>query len=215
MRLVRAALSAAAILAAAPSCSQGDAAGAPDELTPDAAQMGEADAPIRIVEYASTTCGHCANFHTTLFEHVKQNWIDTGQAHLTMRVLPTDPVELSVTGSLLARCAGQDRYFDVLADLFATQNELIESAQTGAAPAYYEGVGARHGVGAGQLRACLADEAGIAQINASIEAARASGVTGTPTFIINGEQHGFVGDLDTAAEWDAAMEAALARGPQE
>lgn len=213
MRLLTAVLP-LAILAATPACSQGDGQAAPAAPTPDAATLGDPNAPVRIVEYASTTCPHCADFHTTLFGYVKEKWIDTGQAHLTMRVLPTAPAELSVTGSLLARCAGPERYFDVLGELFTSQDALIENAQAGTLRDYYEAIGGRHGVSPDELGACLNSEEGVAQINASIEAARAAGVTGTPGFIINGEQHGFVGDLETTEAWDEAMDAALTRAPQ-
>lgn len=212
MRLLPAAFAAAALFAVTAACSQ-DAesatGGAPTAgpSGPNAATLGEADAPVEIVEYASTTCPHCAAFHATLFPHIKSEWIDTGRARLTMRPLPTAPTELAVAGFQIARCAGPERYFDVLDDLFTTQDQLFQAAQGGTLEAYYEGVAEQNGVDAGRVPECFADEEGIAQINASLDSARENMVGGTPSFLINGVLHS-AAELSDEASWDAALQAA-------
>lgn len=211
--------------AQAPDAATTDAAPAPSQdapqsppmstadASPDAATLGQADAPVTIVEYASTTCPHCANFHATLFPHIRETWIDTGQAKLIMRPLPTAPAQLAVAGFLTARCAGEgEAYFAALGDLFETQNRMFEAAQSGELQAYFEGLGADHDVTPAELEQCFADEEGLAQINASITAAQADMVAVTPSFVINGTTYSAAA-LQDAASWDQAVQAALDAGP--
>jgi protein-disulfide isomerase len=195
---------------AAPGAPADDAMMTPiPAASPDAATLGDADAPVTIVEYASTTCPHCANFHATLFPHIKSQWIDTGRAKLVMRPLPTAPAQLAVASFLVATCAGEgEAYFDALGDLFATQEELFAAAQGGDLQAYYDGVGARHGVTPAELEQCLGDENALAGIQASIDAAVADMIQGTPGFVINGVTYQ-AGELPDTASWDATLQAAL------
>jgi protein-disulfide isomerase len=178
------------------------------DASPDAATLGDANAEVTIIEYASVTCPHCATFHETLFPHIKENWIDTGRAKLVMRPLPTQPAQLAVAGFLLASCAGEgEDYFEVLDALFTTQDAMFAAAQDGTIQAYFEGVGADHGVTPEAFEMCLGDEARLAQINASMLASDADMVTGTPSFVINGTPHG-ADELATPESWDAALQAA-------
>lgn len=89
--------------------------------------MGKADAPITIIEYASTTCGHCADLHTQGLPKIKADWIDTGKARLIYRDFPTGPAHLSIGASMIAHCAGPDRYFGVLALIMEQQNKWLGS----------------------------------------------------------------------------------------
>ena len=68
---------------------------------------GKADAPVTIIEYASMTCPHCANFHKTTYPALKSKYIDTGKVKFIFREFPLD--ELAVAGSMLARCAAGDK----------------------------------------------------------------------------------------------------------
>lgn len=205
MRTTPASLLAAAALTLA--CVAGPAAA--QGVSPDAAVLGDPDAPVTIVEYASTTCPHCAQFHATLFPHVKEQWIDAGRAKLILRPLLTAPAELSAAGFLLARCAGEgEAYFDALGDLFETQPELTDAMQAGTLQAYYEGVGGRHGVSPDELNACFADEAGLAQIEAAAASAAEDGVNTTPGFVIGGRTY-TADELATEAALDAALQAAF------
>jgi protein-disulfide isomerase len=122
--------------------------------------------------------------------------------------LPTAPVDLAVAGFLLARCAGEDQYFTVLGDLFETQETLFASANQAELIAYYEGIAAANGVDPDAMDLCFADQAGIDQINAAIEASNAHGVPGTPAFVINGVLTPSA-QLQDEAGWDAALQAAL------
>src|SRR5690554_935145 len=88
--------------------------------------LGKADAPVTIVEYASMTCPHCANFHKTTFPELKKKYIDTGKVRFIFREFPLDP--LAAGGFMLARCAGKDdktKYFAMVETLFHQQKEWV------------------------------------------------------------------------------------------
>ena len=83
------------------------------------AAMGADNAPVTIIEYASMTCPHCAHFATTTFPELKEKYIDTGKVRFILREFPFDPV--AAGAFMLARCAGKDKYFEVVDMLFRTQ----------------------------------------------------------------------------------------------
>ena len=80
---------------------------------PDVTEMvlGEADAPVEIIEYASYTCPHCANFHQSTFKQLKKDYIDTGKVRFVFREVYFD--KYGMWASLLARCSGPERFFGV------------------------------------------------------------------------------------------------------
>lgn len=114
-------LCAALVALSAPAVS---AAGTDDGFPIDR-MLGKADAPITIIEYASTTCGHCATFHKATLPEVKKNWIDTGKARLIYRDFPTGPAGLSIGASMIAHCAGPERYFGVLGLIMDQQDKWL------------------------------------------------------------------------------------------
>src|SRR5688572_8278560 len=102
-------LAAAAALLAACGQGGGDAQVASDDMV-----MGKADAPVTVIEYASVTCSHCANFNATVFPAFKAKYVDTGQVKYVLREFLTPPVPIAAAGFLIARCAGPDKYFGVV-----------------------------------------------------------------------------------------------------
>ena len=83
--------------------------------------LGKADAPVTIVEYASMTCPHCANFHKTTYPALKSKYIDTGKVRFIFREFPLD--DLAVAASMLARCAGGEKTLALIDVLFASQDK--------------------------------------------------------------------------------------------
>jgi protein-disulfide isomerase len=83
--------------------------------------LGKADAPVTIIEYASMTCPHCANFHKTTYPALKAKYIDTGKVKFIFREFPLD--ELAVAASMLARCAGGEKAIAMIDVLFASQEK--------------------------------------------------------------------------------------------
>lgn len=171
-------------------------------------EMGKADAPVAIVEYASTTCGHCRAFHDEAFPKLKEAYIDTGKAKLVWMVMPTPPAEISMAGAAIARCAGEDKFFAVIDDLFEHQGDLIESARNPwRLQKNLRELGARHGLNADQVGTCIDDKA-IEEITRKHALEAPAFVTGTPAFVIAGA------DIEQTFEaLSAAIDAELAKQP--
>jgi protein-disulfide isomerase len=81
--------------------------------------LGSATAPVTIIEYASMTCPHCAHFAEKTLPELQTRYIDTGKVRFIFREFPLDP--LAAGGFMLARCAGKDKYMQVVETLFARQ----------------------------------------------------------------------------------------------
>ena len=168
--------------------------------------MGDPNAPVLITEYASTTCGHCRAFHEQVFPELKAKYIDTGKARLQWVVMPTPPQAISLAGAAIARCAGEDKFFAVIDDLFDHQNEIIESGRNPwRLQKNLRELGARHGLNADQVGTCIDDEALLELTRKYVQESPAF-VTSTPTFLIGGE------DVDQTMEaLSAAIDAELAK----
>ncbi len=147
--------------------------------------LGNADAPVTIVEYASLTCSHCAEFHGQVLPKIKKAYIETGKARLIYRDFPLD--RLALAGSMLARCAGPERYFGFIDILFKDQSRWSEARD----PVQALGRIARLG-GMSQARfdACLKDES----VQRFVLEQRLAGgrdykISSTPTLIIDGRKY--------------------------
>jgi protein-disulfide isomerase len=170
------------------------------------AVMGSAAAPVEIVEYASTTCGHCKAFHEEVLPELKAKYVDTGMAKLVYRVMPTPPPELSVAGAALARCAGEEKFFAVIDDLFQNQETLINAMrQPRRLQRELTELGSRHGLSADEVGSCIAFEP-LTQHLVDIARAAPSSVTGTPAFNVNGVDV----EGNTLEALSAAIDSALA-----
>lgn len=148
--------------------------------------MGEPNAPITIVEYASTTCGHCGTFHNQVLPKIKAEWVDTGKAKLVYRDFPTGPAALSVGASMIAHCAGPDRYFPVLGYIFQSQEKWMSSK----APLNeLKRIALLAGMKGDQVDACLQRKDLANGIQMRAQAAQAAdGIESTPTVLINGKK---------------------------
>lgn len=145
--------------------------------------LGRADAPVTVIEYASFTCPHCAHWAHDVLPAVKARWIDGGQVRLIYRDLPTPPGEASSLAAKLTRCVAPERAFAVIETLFAQQ----EPARLMRWPAgWFLNAIDQGGRPPQEVAACVDDPATEAALNADLDGARAAGVTGTPTFFVNG-----------------------------
>ena len=81
--------------------------------------LGNADAPVTLIEYASLTCPHCANFAKETLPGVKKDYVETGKVKLIYRDYPLD--NLAMRAAIMARCAPKERYFGLVETLFASQ----------------------------------------------------------------------------------------------
>jgi protein-disulfide isomerase len=147
--------------------------------------LGKDDAPITVVEYASMTCGHCANFHNTVFPVLKEKYIDTGKVRFIMREFPLD--NLAAGASMLARCAGGDKTFPLIGALFHTQ-ETWAFVRGDPRPELFK-VAKQAGFTQESFDKCLADQKLLDDISAvRTRGTEQFGVNSTPTFFINGKK---------------------------
>ncbi len=145
--------------------------------------IGNADAPITIVEYASMTCPHCATFHKEIYPQIKEAWIDSGKARMVFRHFPLDALALRASG--LAECMEGDRFFGFVDVLFATQANWSRSGDPLKA---LQGLAKQAGLSEAASRACLNDEATLRRIlQQRQDATEKFDINSTPSFVINGE----------------------------
>jgi|SRR5262249_23121734 len=145
--------------------------------------LGEAEAPVTIVEYASMTCPHCAAFHETTYPELKKRYIDTGKVRFIFREFPLDP--LAAAGFMLARCAGEGKYYPMIETLFHQQKTW--AVQKPIPPLL--AIAKQAGFSQQSFEQCLANQKLLEDIEKVRErAANKFGVNSTPTFFINGER---------------------------
>jgi protein-disulfide isomerase len=168
------------VVLALTACSGKDAA----PVEGDMALGAPEGAKVTVVEYASVTCSGCAAWNEEVWPQFKARYVDTGKVRYVFREFPTPPQDVAVAGFLLARCAGEDRYFHVIDQIMRSLPEL----HSGTPPRDILLRTAREaGLSEAQFQTCIADPAGVAALEKRIKAAQEAGVTGTPTFMINGE----------------------------
>ena len=144
--------------------------------------QGPADAPVTIVEYASMTCPHCSHFHETTYPEMKMKYIDTGKVRFIFREFPLDP--LAAAASMLARCAGKDKFFPLIEAFFSQQKDWV--VQKPLQPMF--AIAKQAGFTQQSFDECLANQ----QLLNGIEQTRTRAqekfsVNSTPTFFINGK----------------------------
>jgi protein-disulfide isomerase len=147
--------------------------------------VGSADAPYTIVEYASMTCPHCAEFQTDVFPELKTKYIDTGKARYMLREFPLD--NLAAAAFMLARCSGDDRYYPIVDALFETQ-ETWAAPGTDAKDKLLQ-IARQAGISKDQFDQCLANKDLFGKIVKTREIAHEKfQVDSTPTFFVNGKR---------------------------
>jgi protein-disulfide isomerase len=146
--------------------------------------LGAPEAPVTIVEYASMTCPHCAEFHNKTYPELKKRYIDTGKVRFIFREFPLDP--LAAAGSMLARCAGEGKYFPMIETLFHQQKTW--AVQQPLPP--LRQIAKQAGFTEQSFDQCLANQKLLDDLEKGRERASSKfGVTSTPTLFINGKKH--------------------------
>lgn len=155
--------------------------------------LGSADAPNMVIGYSSFSCSHCADFHTQSLPALKQQYLDKGLATFVYRDFYLDTT--SLRGAMVARCAGDGRFYAVLDVIYQSQSTWARSADAwGALQKTLRDAGLSQTL----MDACLATpglEAGVTAIRQ--QGIDAHGINGTPTFIVNGNK--VVGNVPLAA----------------
>lgn len=195
IRFTRRAAVAAISVIALTACGAADTSNA-QEGTPGSSgialtdiALGDADAPVTIVEYASWTCPACLQFHTDVIPMLKADYVETGQVKFVFREFPTPPANISVAGFAIARCAGEDRYYDAIDDLFAAQTNVLNLARSGGdIEGALRAVASSYGIEGDGFNDCLANKDVTYAIGESVMKGDSQGVNSTPTVFLNGEK---------------------------
>jgi protein-disulfide isomerase len=165
--------------------------------------MGNPDAPVKLVEFASMTCSHCAEFAETGFTPLTEKYVKSGQVSFELRNYVRDPIDLAA--SLLARCNGPAAYFAMTEQMFAEQASWFEKMknmppaeqarlqglpQTQVPAALAQAIGLdqfaqARGVPAEKVQACLSDPAAVQKLVAITNSGNTDyQIPGTPAFLI-------------------------------
>lgn len=175
--------------------------------------MGNPAAKVKLVEYGSLACPHCRHFEETGYKPLVQNYVRTGRISYEFRNLLLNSPDIAV--SLLAHCAGPGKFFPMAEVVYATQPQWFEKVggMTDAQKAEidklsdserivrlgeiagFPQIAARFGITPQQAHQCLSDPKGVERLINGTKAAEDSGITHTPTFLINGKE-------SEAATWE-------------
>ena len=156
----------------------------PDAM-PDLA-LGSDTAPVTIIEYASMTCPHCANFEETTFPELKKRYIDTGKVRFILRDFPLD--SLAGAAFVLAHCAAKgdkNKYYSMVETLFRQQRTWAVEKPVPPLMA----IAKQAGLSEQDFNACLSNQkAWDAMESVRQRAMKEFKVESTPTFFVNGTQ---------------------------
>ena len=156
--------------------------------------LGKEDAPVKIVEYMSLTCPHCAHFAVNTFDTIKQKYVDTGKVRFIIREFPFDP--RAAAAFMLARCAPQEQYMPMVEMLFKQQIAWASPDVDGRAALLQ--MSKLAGFTEDSFTKCLTNQKLLDDVNSVRErAAKDFGVNATPTFLINGKR--YAGDMSVGA----------------
>ena len=146
--------------------------------------LGQLDASVTIIEYASMTCPHCAEFHAGAFQTLKKEYIETGKVKFIYRDYPLD--RLALAAAMMARCAPKERYYPILDIIFKTQSNWAKQADPTAALSQ---IGLLSGISKKTYNSCLNNKniyEGVMKIRN--EGGEKFNIQSTPTILINGKK---------------------------
>jgi len=145
--------------------------------------LGDPNAKVTVVEYASDTCSHCARFDAQVFPAFKAKYIDTGKVYYKFREFLTPPESVAAAGFLLARCAGKDKYFGVVEAIFRGQPQLFA---TGDAHGFLLRIAQSAGLTEAQFDACEQNQAALDALQQRVKTALDNHIDSTPSFFVDG-----------------------------
>jgi protein-disulfide isomerase len=188
------------------ACNKGGQPVSADEMS-----LGDPNAKVTVIEYASVACPICARFNIEVFPDFKKKYIDTGKVHYVAREALTGNPALAASGFLLARCAGKDKYFQVTDAVYRAQDQIYEPGTETVQPAVARDIlgkiAQEVGLSEAQMNQCLNDQAAIQALNDRVQKLSVKdNVEATPTFFINGKKLEGYQSLD---QLDAAIQPLL------
>ena len=148
--------------------------------------LGNKNAKIVVIEYASMTCIHCANFHKQVYPKIKKNYIDTNKIKFIFRDFPLD--KQALFASVLAKCAPKDKYFNFVKLILTNQEKWISNDDTFMNK--LRNIGKLAGLNENKINSCFKDEKMVDNIirTRSIGEEKYN-ISSTPSLIINEKKY--------------------------
>ncbi len=177
------------------------------DVTPPAADiiLGDPDAPVTVIEYASYTCPHCADFHVNSGTRLKADYVDSGKVKFIHREVYFD--RYGLWAGMIARCGGDMRYYGMNDLIYRGQRDWIGSGDPEEVLENLKALGRTAGMSNDQMEACLNDRAMAESMVAAYQQnAAADEINATPpTLVIDGEKHSNMPYDDLKAIIDAKL----------
>ncbi len=159
-----------------------------DDIPVEDEVMGNVNAPVTIIEYASMTCPHCKSFHEKIMPQIKEQYVDTGKAKYILRPFPFDGDRRGEAAFMLAKCAPNNNYYPMIDELFRTQN--VWGRQGNPVPELLR-IAKFAGMTEDDFKACLSNQELLTKIiKGRNKAVKDFGVQATPTVFVNDQKLG-------------------------
>lgn len=166
--------------------------------------MGDPDAPVTVIEYASYTCPHCADFHVNTGMQLKADYVDTGKVKFIHREVYFD--RYGLWAGMIARCGGEMRYYGMTDLIYRGQRDWIGSGDPEEVLSNLKALGRKAGMSNEEMDACLNDRDMAQSMVAAYQInAEADGINATPTLVIDGEKHSNMSYEELKAIIDAKL----------
>jgi len=182
-------------------CHSGAGGTAAASGVPDDNSLGDPNAKVQFVEYASVACPVCGRWYKEVWPAFKAKYVDTGKVHFTYREMlvgGSEEITIAASGFLLARCAGKDKYFTMVDAIYRSQPDLFNDPRT-----ILLNIAKSAGLTEAQFDACVKNEDSLKALKERTDRNADLGkVNATPTFVINGKsmEPGYhpLSDIDAA-----------------
>lgn len=143
--------------------------------------LGDENAPVTIIEYASMTCGHCGHFHNEVLPKIKEAYVETGKVKIIFRDFPLNAP--AVKAAMMARCAPEDKYFQLVEVIFANQARWTTAENPVQSVAQ---LGKLAGMSEADIQACMGNQALEDGLLKNMQIGQSKWqVQSTPSFIFN------------------------------
>ncbi len=152
--------------------------------------IGNPDATVTVIEYASFTCPHCAAFHADTFKSLKADYIDTGKINFIYRDVYFDRPGL--WAAIVARCGdgAENRFFGIADIIYSKQREWSQAGSPQDIVDQLRTIGKTAGLTDAQLDSCFTDADNAQALYAYyLKNAEEDAITSTPSFVINGRKY--------------------------
>lgn len=155
--------------------------------------LGKPNAPIKMIEFASLTCGHCARFHNEVMPTIKEKYINNGKIFFTYKDFPLD--KFALKASIISRCSGNKNYFSFLDVFYKKQSSWTRSQDPFKSLLKIAKIG---GLKDEEIKVCVGNksiEDGL--LKDRLQSSKKYDITATPTIYLNGKK--YTGDLTLEA----------------